>query len=104
MEFCLPLLKYAWLPMKEQVEWYIKKWYPVDYGLTWTGLLIYKRDNENTKEFLHKRWCENLTWTYQDQLSFDPVVYFTKIKRQWLEENLLRNDYINFLNPHRHKG
>ena len=93
--------KYKGLPMREQVERYISKWFPKNYGLTWTGLLIHKRGNSKTVDFLQRRWTECLEWGYQDQLCFDPLVYFLKIHRQRLQENLWKNDYITFLNPHK---
>lgn len=107
-EFCKYLWKtntiekYKWLSLQEQVGWYKDKWFPKDYWLTATGLLITKSDNIRIKDFFHKWRTECLEWTYQDQLSFDYLVWKEWIKRQWLQENLWINDYIDFRNQHIH--
>lgn len=100
--FCKTREKYLWLPMEDQVTRYWMKWYPKNYWLTWTWVLITKKSNTKIIDFLHKRWTECLEWTYQDQLSFDYLVWKEWIKRQRFTDHEWNNDYIDFRNPHLH--
>ncbi len=106
MEFCLvnekAQKKYRWLPIRQQVEWYLKNWMPKKYGLTWTGLQITKKNNKKVRKFFDDWRRECLERTYQDQLSYDYLVWRDKIKRQWLQENQRNNEYISFTEPHLH--
>ena len=99
--FCFNIPKYRWLPMSEQVRHYFSRWYPKQYWLTWTWILITKKSNEKIRSFLRDWRVENLVRWYQDQLSFDPLVWKRWVKRQWLQENLWDNQYFNFSNPHK---
>lgn len=96
--------KYESLPLVEQAEHYISLWYPEHYWLSATWLLV-TRPSHKIIEFFHERWNECLEWTYQDQISFDYLVWKNFIKRQWINNkwNLWINDYIDFRHPHRQR-
>lgn len=105
MEFCLSVQKYIGLPMQEQVERYLSKWYPKWYWLSATWLQITRKDNEKAKQFLRDRWTECLEWCYQDQLSYDYLVRNNGIKRQWVQDNQWYwYEYISYNSPHKHKN
>lgn len=93
--------KYKWLPILEQANSYIDDWHPLWYGLSATWLLVYNK-SDKLINFLDKRWEENLKWTYQDQLSFEPMVYKYWIVRKWvdIEWDIRNNPYITFLEWH----
>jgi hypothetical protein len=92
--------KYKGLPIKEQAQYYASQWFPNDYGLTATWMLIFRYGNEKTKQFFKDWRTECLTRTYQDQISFDYLVWKNKIHRSRVQEDLRKNRYINFLSPH----
>lgn len=103
MTFCLDIPKYKWLPMKQQVERYLAKWYPKWYWLSATWLQITRKDNEKAKQFLRDWRTECLERTYQDQLSYDYLVWKNWIKRQWVQDNQRYwYEYICFNSPHLH--
>lgn len=93
--------KYKWLPLREQVQSYINNWFPDNIGLSAAWLLIHRK-SDKLIDFLEKWYQENVKWTYQDQLSLEPMIYKHNIKRQWieLEWDLRNNDYITFLEWH----
>jgi len=97
--------KYKWLPMQAQVKHYKSEWMPEHYWLTGTWLLITRWWNyEPIKEMLHGRWTECLTRTYQDQLSFDYLVWLSWLKRQWIKEwQFFNNPYVFFTWKHKHE-
>lgn len=97
--------KYRWQPMQSQVAYYKSLWMPEHYWLTGTGLLLTRNSwYELSREFLHDRWTECLTWTYQDQLSFDYLVRKNWIKRQWFKEwQFVNNPYVLFTWKHKHE-
>lgn len=93
--------KYKWLPLREQVESYIANWFPDNIWLSATWLLIHKK-SDRLIDFLDKWYQENVKWSYQDQLSFEPTIYFNNINRKHIdiEWDLRNNDYITFLEWH----
>lgn len=96
--------KYKRLPIREQVMSYKKEWMPEHRGLSATGLLVFKK-SDKIAEFLHRRRAECVDWTYQDQLSFDYLVWKHNIKRQrvsWEHWTLRQNKVIDFKSPHLH--
>ena len=99
--FCVDnnIPKYKDLPMIQQVEQYRKKWHPEWYWLSATGLLI-MRYSPRLESMLDCWRYECLYFTYQDQLSFDYLVWLKWIDRELMDINLWNNEYINFLNPH----
>ena len=99
--FSWQIEKYFDMPLQAQVSHYKNIWMPEQFWLTATWLLI-TRWNE-MDDFLHERWAECLTRTYQDQLSFDYLVRKYNIKRQWLKDMLRDNNHLTFLNRHLHE-
>jgi len=101
-EYCIEnnIPKYKGLPLREQVNCYKHQWHPEWFGLSATGLLIMKYSKE-VESMLEQRWDECINWSRQDQLSFDYLVWLLDIEREWLDDNLRHNEYINFLNPHK---
>lgn len=100
-QFCVDnnIPKYKDLPMLQQVERYRKKWYPEWSWLSATWLLIMKRSRK--LEMMLDSWrYECVQYTYQDQLSFDYLVWKCWISRGHILDNLRYNDNINFLNMH----
>lgn len=94
--------KYKWQPMQSQVAHYKSEWMPEHFWLTGTWLLITKWNS--LSRMLHQRWTECLTRTYQDQLSFDYLVWKLWIKRQWFKEwQFFNNPYVLFTWKHKHE-
>jgi O-antigen biosynthesis protein len=70
-------LKYQNEPMDEQVEFYRSEGFPEHWGLYECGVLARKMDAPGVKE-LGELWLEqNLTWSYQDQVSLPYCLWKT---------------------------
>jgi len=93
--------KYRWLDLQWQVDHYLNEWFPDNIWLSATGLLVHRK-TERVVDFLDKWYQENVKWTYQDQISYEPMIHKNNIKRQWieLEWDIRHNDYITFLEWH----
>lgn len=91
----------------QDINWQVKHYHderkhPAHAGLSASGLMVI-RNTAQVRKFLHTRWMENIKWTYQDQLSFEPLARVMGIKRQRIDPiywNLRHNKLIDFLNPH----
>lgn len=96
-------LKYKTQDINGQIRHYKDELkHPPHAGLSASGLMVI-RNNEKVRKFLHAWRTENLRWTYQDQLSFEPLARIMGIKRQRIDPiygNLRHNKLIDFLNPH----
>lgn len=95
-EFCKDWPKYKDLDIIGQVQYYKKSGFPDNYGLSAGGMIVRKNKNLNVKNFNEGWWNENLDWTYQDQLSFEYVVWKTGVKLKRLNLNLWSNKFIEF--------
>lgn len=92
--------KYKWLDMISQARHYIDGWFPLENWLNASWFLV-MRLNSKLNEMLDARWLENLNFTYQDQISFEPMIRKYNINRQWIDYNLRNNPYISFLEWHK---
>lgn len=91
--------KYDWLDIDLQVENY-RDIYPEHWWLSACGMLLYKK-SDKLMNFLEDWRRENLKRTYQDQLSFEPMIMKHWINRQQLEIGTLRdNQLMTFHNQH----
>ena len=70
----LTMLKYVGLPLLEQVENYRTRGLPNDAGL-WAGGVIVRQHGPNRVCFEDDWWHENVTWSFQDQLSLPYVLW-----------------------------
>lgn len=96
--------KYKWQPMQAQVAYYKSLWMPEHFWLTWTWLLITRNTEYRVRDLLHERRAECLARTYQDQLSFDYLVWKYKIKRQRFQwPQFWDNKYVLFTWKHKHE-
>lgn len=71
----LTMQKYQDIPIKEQVDYYLKQGLPDDFGLWACGIML--RDGR-FDDFGSKWMLENLAWTYQDQISLPYLVWKEK--------------------------
>jgi len=81
--FCVPIAKYADLPMIQQVETYRKAGHPEHWGLWATGLIVRNYvppwggewKATNTLDRIGSEWLvEQIRWGFQDQLSEVPLI------------------------------
>jgi hypothetical protein len=96
--------KFEWLDMESQMNRYRAEWFPEQFWLTATTILI-SRNTRAVKAFMDRRRQELITGTNRDQLSFDYLV-----RKLWLRvdrfalgygNNLRTNKRISFLTHHR---
>jgi hypothetical protein len=78
-EFCVPIPKYAGLPMLAQVEHYRHRGFPDRSGL-WAGGVIGRQHNRVMHRLGRAWWRENKRWTYQDQLSLPYVLWQLRLE------------------------
>lgn len=72
--------KYAKEPLDEQVAFYVSEGFPTEYGLYECGVSARDLSNPQVKQ-LGELWHEqNLTWSYQDQVSLPYCLWKTGFK------------------------
>ena len=94
-EYCKNMPKYVSQPIDNQVEQYKNDGYPRQNGLYACGIIVSK-PTTNTKIFMGAWWYENVSKTYQDQLSFPYVSWKLKIPVKMCEINIYKNQYVEF--------
>jgi hypothetical protein len=98
-EFCVPIEKYAGLPMLEQVAHYRRRGFPDRSGL-WAGGVIGREDNREIRRLGRAWWRENKRWTYQDQLSMPYLLWRFGIEPGVIPYGLWDDQLISLV-PHR---
>lgn len=98
-KFCIDRVKYRWLPMLEQIEFYKNIWYKDESWLSAVWLIFMKK-NAGVISMLNFRWWEILLRWQMDQLSFEFARWALPVQHEYIDINLRDNDYISFLNPH----
>jgi hypothetical protein len=92
------MVKYAGLPLSEQVEHYRRAGTPAHCGLFACGVIgRTEPPSSATIEFDNAWWQENVKWTYQDQLSFAHLVHQRKMLVRTIPGNLWNNKYFDLV-------
>lgn len=84
------MAKYAGLPVREQAAQYLSSDFPDDYGLWATGLIVSHRSSE-MREFGDAWLREQVTWSYQDQISQPFVLWASGLRPAPLDGPLYPN-------------
>ena len=69
MEFSKDIGKYRSQPLKKQYEAYVKEGFPDTQGL-FENTIQCKQNNQKINSVFDEWWKQNLTWSYQDQISY----------------------------------
>lgn len=93
-DFCKDWPKYQDENIEGQVNEYKKDGYPRHNGLSACTVIIRNNENAKIKEFNEAWWAENLKWTYQDQLSFEYLLWKQKLPINKIELDLWNNPYF----------
>jgi len=72
--------KYAKEPLDEQVAFYVSDGFPTEYGLYECGVSARDLSNPKVKEVGELWHQQNLTWSYQDQVSFPYCLWKTQFQ------------------------
>lgn len=75
---CASLEKYRSQPILAQAEHYRSLGYPAHAGMAACGIIARDSSNETVMKIGEEWFQENLSWTYQDQLSFPFVLWRRK--------------------------
>ena len=91
--------KYANEPLDEQVEFYRSEGFPENFGLYECGVSARDMTNQDVKN-LGELWHEqNLTWSYQDQVSLPYCLWKTGYKPDILPETFRSYGWVR-VNAH----
>ena len=96
-EFCCDYPKYRNLPMVEQVAHYRSKGYPVKNGLMAAGVITRNMHMRGLNKINQDWWQENLSWTYQDQLSLPYVLWGNKLGYDQINLDLWNNHLFELI-------
>ena len=104
-QFCIDndLPKSKWQPLMEQAEFYFRQWFPRNYWLSCTSILLYNKSTR-LENFLEDWRHQNLMWSYQDQMSFEYCIWKHKIDRHWFDKIQIEQDEANFYGWHLKQG
>lgn len=92
--------KYASEPLDAQCDFYRSEGFPENYGLYACGLSARDMTNEKVKQ-IGELWHEqNLTWSYQDQVSFPYCLWKYNFKPDILPKTLYHMGWLS-LNLHK---
>lgn len=91
------MLKYAGLPLHEQVDRYRQEGYPAHAGLIAAGLIARRAGHPTHPTINAAWWTENLKWTYQDQLSLPVVLWRLGLGYDQVQLNLWDNTWFDWL-------
>lgn len=100
----MTMRKYRDLPIRPQMETY-RSVVPPHSGLYACTVIVRREPSGERLERAHELWWnENITWTYQDQLSLPFVLrHVGGCDPVGIVESLWRNQWFDFL-PHTHAG
>lgn len=91
--------KYANEPLDEQCDFYKSEGFPEQYGLYECGISARDLTNPKVKE-VGELWHEqNLTWSYQDQVSFPYCLWKTGFKPDVLPQTFRNYNWVG-INAH----
>lgn len=91
--------KYAKEPLDDQVSFYKKEGFPENYGLYECGVSARDMTNPRVKE-LGEMWYEqNITWSYQDQVSLPYCLWKTGYKPDILPKSFRDYNWVR-INAH----
>ena len=97
------MAKYHAMPIQEQVDYYRKTGVKAKSGLYACGVIARKEPlPESLRRASELWWNENVTWTYQDQLSLPFVLNQVKIGVDQIEGDLWNNKWFD-LAAHKHE-
>jgi hypothetical protein len=92
--------KYAKEPLDEQCAFYISEGFPTEYGLYECGVSARDLSNPKVKELGELWHNQNLTWSYQDQVSFPYCLWKTGLEPDVLPKTFRDMNWI-YLSAHR---
>lgn len=95
--------KYQNEPMDEQVEFYKSEGFPEHMGLYECGVMAREIGNPAVREMTEEWMEQNLTWSYQDQVSFPYVLWKTGFKPDVLPKSFRDFNWVH-INAHKHEG
>lgn len=91
--------KYQNEPLDEQVAFYKKEGFPENYGLYECGISARDMTNEDVKNLGELWHLQNLTWSYQDQVSLPYCLWKTGYIPDVLPESFRNFDWVR-INAH----
>lgn len=95
--------KYQNEPLDEQVAFYRQEGFPENMGLYECGVMARDMENEEVRK-LSELWLEqNLTWSYQDQVSLPYCLWKTGFKPDVLPETFRNFNWV-VINAHRNEN
>lgn len=95
--------KYHNEPMDEQVEFYRSQGFPEHMGLYECGVMARDIQNKDIQE-LSELWFEqNMTWSYQDQVSLPYCLWKTGFKPDVLPQTFRKYNWVH-INAHRNES
>jgi O-antigen biosynthesis protein len=98
-EFCMSIPKYEDEPLRQQLDFYKEEGFPVDYGLYECGISARRMGTPGLSD-LGSLWYEqNMTWSYQDQVSFSYALWKTGFEPDVLPETFRNFDWV-IVNAH----
>jgi hypothetical protein len=92
--------KYANEPLDEQVAFYISEGFPTEYGLYECGVSARDLTNPKVKELGELWHRQNLTWSYQDQVSFPYCLWKVGLEPDVLPKSFRDMNWI-YLSAHK---
>ena len=93
---CVKLKKDNKEIIKKQVEFLKKEKYPRHNGLYETGILV-RKNNKLVKNVMELWYTMVSNYSIRDQLSFNYIIYKTKIKTQTINMDVTENNYFNII-------
>ena len=95
-------LKYQNEPMDEQVEFYKSEGFPEHMGLYECGVMARDMENLAVREMSELWFEQNITWSYQDQVSLPYCLWKTGFKPDILPQSFRNFNWVH-INAHRNE-
>lgn len=100
-KFCLPIPKYASLPLMQQVDEYRHRHgHPERWGLWATGLIVRHGYSRNVADFGGAWLNEQVRWGYQDQVSQAPLMSLYGVRPRTMSFPLHGNGILEWVAEH----
>ena len=85
--------------IRSQVKGYFTMGFPKNYGLSLTGFLL-RRRNDECEEFCRMWWNQVRSGSWRDQLSIDYCRWRTGLKCSWVPGTICNNQFVKHYPKH----